>query len=541
MNTTRYIFVRFFFFYCFLSLVFGCEQIDKRKDEAFKIAAQNGIDANEGFARCSKFVDGWLAQSDPRTGLIPRNLDKNRDIWNAKDSAADNYPFMVLTAAITDRTLFEGRMLDMLRTETRLTSRIGRLPDTYSFTKQDFHDSEPDIERIMFGASEYIKDGLLPLTEWLGASPWCERMMGILDDIWQYAPVETKYGKIISKNIEVNGEMLQVLSRIYWMTGERKYLDWAVRLGDYYLLDKNHPTKDQKTLRLRDHGCEIVSGLCEFYATVHFAIPEKKRLYKKPVYEMLDRILEIARNEHGLFYNSINPQTGEHSEGLCDTWGYTYNGFYTVYLIDKTESYRQAVLKVLGNLNKYYKDYLWGREGVLSDEFADSIESGLNLYNREQLPPVAEWLDSSIRVMWNIQKPSGIIEGWHGDGNFARTTIMYCLWKTKGLTIQPWRRDVIFGAVQEGDALKISIKADKEWEGKILFDVPRHSTIMKMPLDLPRINQFPEWFTVRPEKHYIFNELAADLENTYTGSQLHDGINIRLHPGVEKRFLVEQQ
>ena len=27
--------------------------------------------------------------------------------------------------------------------------------------------------------------------------------------------------------------------------------------------------------------------------------------------------------------------------------------------------------------------------------------------------------------MWTIQKPDGIIEGWHGDGNFARTAIMY--------------------------------------------------------------------------------------------------------------------
>ncbi len=25
-----------------------------------------------------------------------------------------------------------------------------------------------------------------------------------------------------------------------------------------------------------DHGCEIVSGLCELYATVHFAMPGKK-------------------------------------------------------------------------------------------------------------------------------------------------------------------------------------------------------------------------------------------------------------------------
>ena len=125
---------------------------------------------------------------------------------------------------------------------------------------------------------------------------------------------------------------------MYWMTGEKKYLEWALRLGDYYLLGDHHPTRDIDYLKLRDHGCEIVSGLCELYATVSFAMPEKKQEYEKPIHEMLDRILEVGRNEHGLFYNAINPKTGDIiDEGIADTWGYTFNGFYTIYLIDKVE------------------------------------------------------------------------------------------------------------------------------------------------------------------------------------------------------------
>ena len=515
----------------------GVGKVSTADDEAFKQAAENGRLANEGFVRCRNFVKGWLAQADPTTGLIPRNLSRNKDIWNAQDSAADNYPFMVLTAAITDRPLFEGRMLDMLRTETKLTSRIGNLPDTYSFSKRNFQDAKPDIGRIIFGSSEYIKDGLLPLTEWLGPSPWCERMLGILDDIWKHAPVETKYGKIPSTSQEINGEMLQTLSRIYWMTGENKYLDWAIRLGDYYLLGEHHPTKNTDRLSLDDHGCEIISGLCELYATVNFAMPEKKRSYEIPIHEMLDRILEIGRDEHGLFYDRINPQTGEHAGDLTDNWGYDLNGFYTVYLIDKTESYRQAVRNALGNLHQHYSEYKW--EGGGADGYADSIEGAINLYNREPIPAAVKWLDSQTRIMWNIQKPSGIIEGWHGDGNFARTTIMYCLWKTKGLTIRPWREDVIFGAVQEGDVLKISIRAEKKWQGKILFDTPRHKTVTKMPLDWPRINQFPEWFTVKAEKPYTGHDLASNLKATYTGKQLNEGITLHLQAGIERHLLVE--
>jgi hypothetical protein len=36
--------------------------------------------------------------------------------------------------------------------------------DTWSFVKRDFRDDRPDLGRIIFGGSEYVKDGLLPLT-----------------------------------------------------------------------------------------------------------------------------------------------------------------------------------------------------------------------------------------------------------------------------------------------------------------------------------------------------------------------------------------
>ena len=362
-------------------------------------------------------------------------------------------------------------------------------------------------------------------------------MLNILDDIFKHAPIDTPYGKIPSTSQEINGELLQTLSRIYWMTGEKKYLVWAIRLGDYYLLDNHHPTRDENSLRLRDHGCEIISGLCELYATVSFASPDKKQAYQKPIHEMLDRILEAGCNEHGLFYNSFNPKTGEHDRALCDTRGYNYNGFYTVYLIDKTDSYRDAVRKALSNLNEYYKNYPW--EGTSTDGYADSIESALNLYNREPIPSVTQWLDSEIKVMWNIQKTDGIIEGWHGDGNFARTTIMYCLWKTKGTTIQPWREDVSFGAVQDGNSLKIAISVKKDWMGKIIFDCPRHKTNMKLPLDWPRINQFPEWFTAESQKTYTVTDTTSGSKQTFTGQQLRQGLTITLQPGTEKHLLIE--
>ena len=529
-------------FIAFLLFSFSHKGYGAAEDKIFDQARENGLLANEGFSHSLRYVKGWLKFADPKTGLIPRNLDweiytdpyrkGGRDIWNPQDSAADNYPFMVLTASLTDRPLFESRMLDMLKTEVKLTSRVDRMPDTYVFSRQGFLTEKPNLNSIIFGSAEYIKDGLLPLTEWLGPSPWSERMIGILDDMWKHAPIDTPYGKIISDNVEVNGEMLQTLSRIYWMTQDIKYLNWAIRLGDYYLLGNHHPTHDTSYLRLRDHGNEIISGLCELYATVSFSMPEKKIAYEKPIHIMLDRILEVGRNKHGLFYNAINPGTGAHKIGLADTWGYTYNGFYTVYMIDKTEAYRQAVLKALSSLNDNYRNYPW--EGNSSDGYADSIESALYLYNREPIASVPDWIDSEIRVMWNKQREDGVIEGWHADGNFARTTILYSLWKTQGVTIQPWREDVFFGAVRDGGELWISIQAKRAWSGKIIFDIPRHRMIMKLPIDWPRINQLPEWFVVDISKRYILTKSPSGAKDYYTGQQLHQGVDVTLKAGEEQ-------
>jgi hypothetical protein len=97
-------------------------------------ATANGRLANEAFVRSDRLMMDWLTLADPISGLLPRTVTTDRDIWNAKDCAADLYPFLVLTAWFTRPELFRGRMQEMLLTEAALTARIGRLPDTYSFS-----------------------------------------------------------------------------------------------------------------------------------------------------------------------------------------------------------------------------------------------------------------------------------------------------------------------------------------------------------------------------------------------------------------------
>lgn len=505
--------------------------------EKFRQAERNARAAAEAFYRCHRFVQGWLAYCDPKSGLFPRNLTVSRDFWNGRDSAADNYPFMVLTAALTDRPLFAGKMLEILKTEARLTNRIGRLCDDFSFSRQGWRREQVQLDDIVFDNAEYVKDGLIPLTEWLGQSPWSERGVGIIEDLWKNAPIDTPVGKIPTLNFEVNGDLLQACSRLYWFTGERKFLDWAIRLGDYYLLGNNHPTRNMDRLGLSDHACEVINGLSELYVAVSVADPGKREAYRAPLHEIYDSILKYARNPDGLLYSSFDPKTGKHSEALCDTWGYDYDGFYTMWLLDGTAAYRDAVRQALGNLKGKYVGAPWGDKSA--DGFADSIEGAINLVNREPVPSALDWIDSQTRLMWARQHADGIIEGWHGDGNFARTSIMYALMKTQGVHAEPWRADVRLGAVRDGEGIALSLAADQPWSGRIIFDTPRHKTNMRLPLDYPRINQFPEWFTVEAGKKYEVLDVKSRQSEVQSSEKLLEGKPISLKAGEEMRIRVQ--
>jgi len=484
--------------YLFALLVLIPSYVSAGEDGPYPRAQANGLQARDAWLHCDRYVDAWLRHADPKSGLIRRNLGRDA-FWNAQDAAADNYPFMVLTASMTDRALFEGRLRDILRTEIRLTCRLGPLPDDFLFATQAFRTEEINHGKIIFGASEYVKDGLTPLTEWLGPSPWADRMFSLLGGILAESKFESPAGTLPSNSHEINGEMMQSLARFYWMNRTEPYREMVFRIADYYLLHRL-PT-EEKRLGLDDHGCEIIGGLGEAYFLAAHTDTARRERYRAPMHRMLDRVLEIGRNPEGFFYDAVDPKSGKVlRDSLTDNWGYNYNAFLTVADLDDHAPYREAILHALRNLPSV-ADYKW--EGGSADGYADSVEGGINLLNRLPVDVGFEWVDATAKVMLAKQKPDGIIEGWHGDGNYARTAIMYALWKTKGITLRPWRGDVTVGAEQgDGGKLCVVVKSDWPWTGKLLFDRPRHRDYLHMPEDYPRLNQFPEWFTVDADKTY---------------------------------------
>jgi len=532
----------------FVLLFVACQSPEVFDDEYVKQAIENGESSHESFKRSLDFTRAWLKKVDPESGLIPSNLDSKLDFWDPANAAADNYPFMVLTAYLLEDSLLNGPLLNILYQEKKLTSRVGVLPDVYVFSKKDFKETTVNKGQLIFGASEYLKDGLIPLNELMGSSPWQDRMMEILEALSSITKDFEDLEQYFSRSsvvAEINGEMLQVLTRVFWMTGEEKYLNWAIEIADHYLLETDFSQIEY--LKLRDHGSEIIGGLSELFFSLHWLGNPKADFYRSPFYRLLDLILVYGRNSDGLFYNAINLKTQTVvDDRIADTWGYILNAYYTVYLVDKKTEYIQAVRKPFEALNLDYRNYNWEPnrdQGPLGshDGYADALESGINILNRENNTQLSKWIDSEIEVMFGMQQADGIIEGWHGDGNFARTALMYGLWKTQGARVSPWNDQLRLGAVPSERGTYFVLSSEEEWHGQLFFDQKRHKNILNLPVDYPRINQFPEWFTLDPILQYRITASQKNLSGTYIGEQLIEGIEVKLYAGETLKIVVEQK
>ncbi len=81
--------------------------------------------------------------------------------------------------------------------------------------------------------------------------------------------------------------------------------------------------------------------------------------------------------------------------------------------------------------------------------------------------------------------------------------------------------------------------SEKDWEGKLIFDKPRHKTILNLPVDYPRINQFPEWFTAVDETEYEVISSQKEISGRFSGKQLLEGISVKLKGGEKLVFAIQ--
>ena len=105
------------------------------------------------------------------------------------------------------------------------------------------------------------------------------------------------------------------------------------------------------------------------------------------------------------------------------------------------------------------------------------------------------------------------------------------------MTAQPWRADLQLGAVRAGDGIALVVAAEKPWTGTLVFDRPRHAENLHLPIDWPRINQYPEWFTVQSGRSYRVKSGAATPESR-SGAQLAAGLPVTLGAGSKLELTV---
>jgi len=475
-----------------------------------------------------------LAVHDKKSGLFrPTGRE-----WNYRDTAADCYPFYVWAAFYTDKEVLDTIMIDTLKAEQRLCNHLDRLPVRYDMdTGQKI---VTPFDRMIFGASEYAKDGLIPIVEITGkAYPWFDRMHGLVDDIFKHARIDTAYGKIPSTNIEVNGELLQLLPRLYSMTQERKYLDWAHRLADYYLL----PGKFVPS-RLSDHGCEIIGGLGLLFAVDATASQEKAEQYKAHMQYMFDEILRRGTNSDGIIIRDLQNAAGPHN-GLStgDGWGYDYVGFLDYDIALGTQRYHQAIRWPLANLLKpRYKEFNWDHGS--RDNVADSVEGGLYLAYRIPVTEAFVWADREMATLLVDHSDPDRLWGVHKlEANTVRTVLIHTMLHTRNTIARPWRPGLQLGAAPCADGICIFMKSDKAYRGLLQFDVPRHRLYMGFEQDWPRMNAVPEWFTVEPDElhQYRVEDIDAGWTRVVSGKSLSQGLPIRIEPDRPLRLTVARK
>ena len=340
-------------------------------------------------------------------------------------------------------------------------------------------------------------------------------------DIIRHAPYETSRGRLPAQTTEINGNMLQVLSRLYFKTGEKAYLDQVLAIADFYFLDMLPTTNDlpadrwdvktQKPLNTRfvlsDHGNEIVGGLSEAFVLAMHARPDKAAQYRPAFIRMIDRLLAVGRTADGVWHHDIDIVTGKPIAGRhAHCWGYMFNGVYTAYMATGEPRFREAVERALATVTR--------TPTYLFDE-TPPVTGGA---------PTPTPMPSNRRWCCSTACPTPGLPGAdrhrhredarrrpprrHRRGlarrrqhHSHRAHVRRC-GRRRAPASSPGTPRCTSAPQRDGSSVLLSVTADRAWTGRVHFDYPRHRDHLHLPINYPRLNEWPEWFTVEHDRRY---------------------------------------
>ena len=91
---------------------------------------------------------------------------------------------------------------------------------------------------------------------------------------------------------------------------------------------------------------------------------------------------------------------------------------------------------------------------------------------------------------------------------------------------------------REDGALHAVLEADHDYQGRWIFDHPRHRRWLRHPDNLPRLNEDPEWFAVEGDEWYA---ITVDGQPTriVLGAALHAGLPVSVTGDAPRHIRVE--
>jgi hypothetical protein len=512
-----------------------------------RVAMINAALSSEAQRRAAAVLEAWMKQRDRTTLLFAEAPDK--PLWNYRNTGADCFGFLIQSAIALEPASMPP-LKQTLEAETKLApaGQLCQVVDAH--TKQPIEETH---EQQIFGASEYVKDGLLSVFEHYGADPVGPRMIAVLDTVLARSAHASKFGPLPGGGSEENGNILQACSRLSFTLSRDDYAEMVAHITDAAVtqmlpLNNGLPamrfdyTKNEVVrakVKLRDHGSEITPGLAEAFALAVARSDDPKwkeraDRWAEPIAKMYETMLVRGRDNRGLLIGSFDPQTfAVIDPAATDNWGYLLNGVLLfsgaerkhgklpAARLDDFEAKCDAVIDAV--TQQYGADWEWGQ----MDGYADTLESAIYMaaHRPSRSLPLSNWIDDQIGIMFARQQNNGLVTGGYLDGNFIRTALLYAEQKSGGFRVEPWRSDVRVGFAREENDIVLVIMTTQPYTGTLHADRLRHREVMKLPWDWPRHTSWPQWFDPGESTRLT---AAEGLPHVPSASQLARGIPLTL-------------
>ena len=511
----------------------------------------------KSYAECGlsarRLLQGWIDNNyDPDTKLIFRKIENRRLRWDYHNVAADYYSSLVHVSNYTAPEYIQptAKLHETLLSSKKLCTLPNGIPGVYYFDT-----GKVENEATYLALSEWLRDGLIRIAENLGTDNiWYEEMCRLSDAMIRVGRERGGLYQQCSGSTETLGNMLQSLSRLYVMSGEKRYLDAAEEIGDALLLDPKNDTFQKMVERrdsFRDHGCEMIPGLAELFVVECRLKSDRAKSYREPLMKVLDQILETsAHPDTGLFCGDLDKNGNTVWLQPPDTWGYVLFSYENFDRATGTDRYRKAIEKPIRwllenrkNFEKNKRAKLWPHSAH-RDTWSDSHESMVILANRlgifdQQVFDWLDWMTLQSEHRKHLDKQYGPYINAHDDGSTGRCLCTHMMACSQGVRHEPFQAGLRIGGMPFGDGLVLSLESPRPYQGKLRFERPR-GVYPAGTLDWARLNEMPEWFIVEPDKKYIVT-LNTSQEMVTLGKELIDGLSVGLKPGVIRTVWVHEK